>query len=238
MNICIIGYGKMGKEIEKTAIARGHQVNLIIDIQNREDLISKELSSSDVAIDFTRPEVAMDNIRACFQAGIPIVTGTTGWYENLPDILEECSQMNQTLFYASNFSIGMNLFFNVNKYMAEIMNSVSDYEVSISETHHTQKLDAPSGTAITIADIIIKSLDRKNNWKLTDTTSPNTIAIEAKREGDVKGFHEVKYESEIDTIKFSHLAKSRKGFAIGAVMAAEFIRDKKGVFTMNDLLGI
>ena len=228
----------MGKEIEETAIARGHKINLIIDIQNREDLTNGKLSSSDVAIDFTRPDVVMENIRACFQAGIPIVTGTTGWYENLPNILAECSKMNQTLFYASNFSIGVNLFFSINKYMAGLMNSVPDYDVTISETHHTQKLDAPSGTAISLAEIIIKSLDRKNNWELSDKVPLNTIAIEAKREGDVKGIHEVKYESDVDTIKFSHFAKSRKGFATGAVMAAEFIKGKKGTFTMSDLLGI
>lgn len=238
MNICIIGYGKMGMEIEKAALSRGHKITLIIDIQNREDLSSEKLASSDVAIDFTRPEVATENIRACFKAGIPIVTGTTGWYENLPEILEECKQLNQTIFYASNFSIGVNLFFGLNKYMAEIMNAVPDFDVSISETHHIQKLDAPSGTAITLAEAIIKNLNRKKEWKLSSEVPKTTISIEAKREADVKGFHEVKYESDEDIIKFSHFAKSRKGFANGAILAAEFILDKKGIFTMSDLLSV
>jgi 4-hydroxy-tetrahydrodipicolinate reductase len=238
MKICLIGYGKMGREIEKAAIDKGHEIGLIIDIENQGDLNIEKLNGIDVAIEFTIPGSVVSNIRKCFDAGVPVVTGTTGSHKLLPEVIQECKTKGQSLFYASNYSIGVNLFFSLNESLAKIMNSFPEYEVGISEIHHTQKLDAPSGTAISIAEILLKEIERKKNWRLTDNPNPDEIAVEAIREGDVKGFHEVCYDSEIDTIRVNHFAKSRKGFAFGAVMAAEFIHNRKGVFTMRDLLGL
>jgi 4-hydroxy-tetrahydrodipicolinate reductase len=238
MKICLIGYGKMGREIETAAIEKGHEIGLIIDINNQDDLSIEKLKGIDVAIEFTIPGSVVSNVRKCFDAGIPVVTGTTGSHKLLPELIQECRTREKSLFYASNFSIGVNLFFSLNETLAKVMNSFPEYEVGITETHHTQKLDAPSGTAISLADILLKEIERKKSWKLTNTPQPDEIAVEAIREGEIKGFHEVCYDSEIDTIRVNHFAKSRKGFAMGAVMAAEFLHNRKGVFTMRDLLGL
>ncbi|MCB9013210.1 MAG: 4-hydroxy-tetrahydrodipicolinate reductase, partial [Bacteroidales bacterium] len=227
MKIALLGYGKMGKEIEKMAIERKHTVTLIIDLDNQHELNSDNLRKADVAIDFSTPDSAVRNIMACFDAGIPVVCGTTGWNKELDRISSMCRDKQQALFYSSNFSIGVNIFFVLNEYMAGLMNNFNQYNVTLEETHHTQKLDAPSGTAISLAEQIIKKLDRKNRWALENPEAKNdfdTLNIKAIREGDIKGIHEISYESEEDIMSIRHFAKSRKGFALGAVMAAEYIK--------------
>lgn len=236
MRITLIGYGKMGHEIEKTAIERGHTISGIIDIHNIEDLNS-HAANTDVAIEFTSPSSVIDNLYRCFELNLPVVTGTTGWHEQSDTIKERCKKENHSLFYASNFSIGVNLFFALNEQMAEIMNKFSEYDVSIEETHHIQKLDSPSGTAVSIARVIEEQLARKTGWKLDDA-GKDEIQVKAIRSRDVKGIHKVRYDSEKDYIELTHYAKSRKGFAEGAVLAAEFLVGQKGVYTMRDLLGI
>lgn len=235
MKIALIGYGKMGKTIEKIAQDRGHEVVARIDPFNGEDFSSAGFPTADVVIEFTRPEAAYDNYMACFKHNLPVVSGTTGWLDKLPEIKKMCEN-GQTFFYASNFSIGVNLFFQLNKQLAKLMNAHNDYEVSMVEVHHTQKLDAPSGTAITLAEGLIENLDRKSKWELDKQSTPDAIAIEALREGEVPGIHTVKYESEVDEITIHHSAKSRQGFALGAVIAAEFAAKNKGFLTMSDLL--
>ncbi len=238
MNIAIIGYGKMGRQIEEAARKRGHEIPLIIDIDNASDLNEKKLQNIDAAIEFTIPDSAYTNINKCMDAGVPVISGTTGWLDKYDKIAERCHNENKTFMYASNFSLGVNIFFKINQYLANIMNKFSDYDVNITETHHTQKLDAPSGTAITIAKDIINEIDRKSKWQLKKSDQNETIDIEAIRKKDVFGIHTVKYESDFDLISITHNAKSRNGFALGAVLAAEFLSDKKGVFTMNDMLDI
>ena len=238
MKIALIGYGRMGHEIEKIALERGHEIPLVIDLDNPGDLMPDKLGTVDVAIEFTTPTSVIENIKKCFNANVPVVAGTTGWHEELGGISELCRQKDQSLFYASNFSIGVNIMFAVNEYLAGLMDGFEQYDVSIDETHHTKKLDAPSGTAISIADQILGSLRRKEKWSLGKARSDYEIAIQAHREGDVKGIHKIKYESDVDIITLNHEAKSRKGFAMGTVLAAEFIQNKKGVFTMRDLMGI
>ena len=238
MKIAIIGYGKMGKEIEKTAVERGHFVNLIIDINNMAEFTPENLISNDIAIEFTTPVSAPENILTCLSAGIPVVAGTTGWFNHLPEVEKKCIEMEGALFHSSNFSPGVNIMFAVNEYLAQIMNSFPGYNVSITETHHTQKLDAPSGTAITLADQIIKEIRRKKKWIPVKEDNPESVFVKSNRKGHIKGIHEVIYDSDIDYLSLTHYAKSRRGFALGAVMAAEFLQDKKGIFTMRDLLGI
>jgi 4-hydroxy-tetrahydrodipicolinate reductase len=238
MKLALLGYGKMGQEIEKAAIERGHSIVLIIDVNNQNELTKENLLKADVAIDFSTPSSAVKNILICFGAGIPIVCGTTGWNSELDHISTTCKETNQALFHSSNFSIGVNILFAVNEYLAKIMNSYNQYDVRMEETHHTQKLDAPSGTAISIAEQIISRLDRKSSWSLDPSETPDKIKIKAIREGDIKGIHEIIYESDVDYIKLKHFTKSRKGLALGAVLAAEFVKDRKGIFTMRDLLGI
>ncbi len=238
MKIALIGYGKMGKEIEKICIERSHEIPLIIDIQNLTDLNQKNLKKIDVAIDFTTPASVVNNILSCFDAGVPVVTGTTGWNKDLPRISEICIQKNQALFHSSNFSIGVNILFAVNEYLASLMNKFPQYDVSMEEIHHVQKLDAPSGTAINLAEQIISKLDRKRKWELNNASAKDVMLIKAVREGDIKGIHEIKYDSEVDFLTIKHYAKSRKGFALGAVSAAEFLRNKKGIFTMRHLMGL
>jgi len=238
MKLALIGYGKMGKEIEKAALERGHSIVLTIDVGNQDQFTAENLQKSDVAIDFSIPSSAVQNILSCFDAGIPIVCGTTGWNKDLDRISAICKEKNQALFYSSNYSIGVNILFVVNEYLASVMNKFPRYDVKIEETHHTQKLDAPSGTAITLADQIVTNLERKNGWSLENEVSSDTLAIKAIREGDIKGIHEICYESEEDYIVLKHYAKSRKGFAMGAVLAAEYIKDRKGIFTMRDILGL
>lgn len=236
MNIAILGYGKMGKTIERIALERGHKISLIIDINNQNELTKENLQKADVAIDFSTPTSAYFNIIKCFEANIPIVCGTTGWLEKFDEVAKLCIKEKKAFFYASNYSIGVNIFFAINKYLARIMNDFSDYQVDIEETHHTQKLDAPSGTAITLAENIIENLNRKNKWKLDCEGLDESLRVHAIREPDVPGIHKIKYENNIDFIEIKHSAKNRDGFALGAVLAAEYIKGKTGVFSMNDLL--
>jgi 4-hydroxy-tetrahydrodipicolinate reductase len=228
MKIALIGYGKMGREIEKIALQRGHEIVSIIDLDNQEDFDSTEfLFSAEVAIEFTRPETAFANYQKCFERNIPVVAGTTGWLKHLDEVKKECKKNNQTFFYASNYSIGVNIFFAVNRQLAKIMNQFPQYDVSMEEVHHIHKLDAPSGTAITLAEDVVKNIGRK---------SLENLPIRSIREGEVPGIHEVIYESDADTISIKHDAKNRTGFALGAVLAAEFTKGKTGFLTMNDLL--
>lgn len=236
MKIALVGYGKMGREIERIALQRGHTIVCIIDITNTEDFDSPAFRSADVAIEFSRPDAAMDNFRRCFAAGVPVVSGTTGWLEHMDEIKQAC-KTGSTLFYASNFSLGANLFFALNKRLAEMMNAFPLYDVSMKEIHHTQKLDAPSGTAISLAEDVIARLDRKDGWVEGASSKPEDLGILSERIGDVPGYHEVVYDSEVDTLLISHNAKNRQGLAMGAVLAAEFTATHQGFLGMTDLLG-
>lgn len=235
MKIALIGYGKMGKEIEQIAISRGHEIVSIIDIDNRNDFESDAFRSADVAIEFTNPSIAVANYKQCFEAGIPVVSGTTGWLKDMDEVRLLCESNGNTLFWSSNFSVGVNIFFALNKYLAKLMNRFPEYNVSMEEVHHTQKLDAPSGTAITLAEGILANLDRKEAWVKEKEIQSTDLAIASIRRGTVPGIHEITYESSADIITIKHDAKSRKGFALGAVLAAEFAKDKKGFLTMDDL---
>lgn len=235
MKIALIGYGKMGKTIEQIALGRGHQIVSIIDINNPEDFQSDAFKSADVAIEFTVPATAFTNYMKSFAAGVPVVSGTTGWLERIGEVKEMCEKEGKTFFYASNFSIGVNIFFALNSYLAKIMNNFPAYDVRMTETHHIHKLDAPSGTAITLAEGILENVDRKGRWTLETAEQSTDLPIHAIREGEVPGIHEVFYESEVDTISIKHDAKSRAGFALGAVIAAEFTAGKKGFLGMNDM---
>ena len=235
MKIALIGYGKMGHAIEQIALQRGHEIVSVIDVNNQEDFTSDAFKSADVAIEFSMPAVAMDNYRRAFAAGVPVVSGTTGWLEHLPEIKEAC-KAGQTFFYATNFSLGVNIFFALNKYLAKIMNDFPAYDVRMVETHHVHKLDAPSGTAITLAEGLIDNIERKNKWVEGKEPAEDEIGICSVREGEVPGIHTVIYESDVDTISITHDAKSRMGFALGAVIAAEFTCGKKGFLTMQDML--
>lgn len=237
MKIALIGYGKMGHEIEKIALNRGHEVVCAIDLNEAYKFESEAFRSADVAIEFTSPESAFNNYKKAFAANIPVVSGTTGWLDKLDEIKRECRENGQTFFYASNFSLGVNLFFALNKYLAKIMNKFSDYDVRMEETHHIHKLDAPSGTAITLAEGILEFSDNKDKWILDNDGEKNELKITSFREGEVPGIHTVIYESEVDSIQITHDAKSRKGFALGAVLAAEFTKGKKGFLGMEDMLG-
>jgi 4-hydroxy-tetrahydrodipicolinate reductase len=236
MKIALLGYGKMGKEIEKTALERNHSIVLKIDINNNSDLTIENLRNADVAIDFSIPVSAYENIMKCFAADIPVVCGTTGWLEKFDEVVAYCNQNKKTFFYASNYSIGVNIFFKLNKYLAEIMNRYQTYNPSITEIHHIHKLDAPSGTAITLAEGIIEKIDRKKSWELNSESSSQKLKIESIREGEVPGTHIIKYDSEVDFLEIKHLAKTRQGLALGAVIAAEYIKNKKGCFSMEDLM--
>ena len=235
MKIALIGYGKMGKTIEQIALQRGHQIVSIIDINNTEDFESEAFRSADVAIEFTTPATALGNYMRCFAANVPVVSGTTGWLEHLDEVKAKCEQEGKTFFYASNFSVGVNIFFALNRYLAKIMNGFPAYDVRMTEVHHIHKLDAPSGTAITLAEGILENVERKERWTLETAEQPTDLPIHAIREGEVPGIHEIIYESEADTISIKHDAKSRAGFALGAVIAAEFTAGKKGFLGMNDL---
>ena len=235
MNIALIGYGKMGKTIEQIALQRGHQIVSIIDINNTADFESEAFRSADVAIEFTTPATALGNYMRCFAANVPVVSGTTGWLEHLDEVKAKCEQEGKTFFYASNFSVGVNIFFALNRYLAKIMNGFPAYDVRMTEVHHIHKLDAPSGTAITLAEGILENVERKERWTLETAEQPTDLPIHAIREGEVPGIHEIIYESEADTISIKHDAKSRAGFALGAVIAAEFTAGKKGFLGMNDL---
>jgi 4-hydroxy-tetrahydrodipicolinate reductase len=232
MKIALLGYGRMGKEIEKIAISRGHEIVIKKDVDD--DI---EITKADVAIDFSVPNSAFNNISNCLNNNVPVISGTTGWLENYKDAVALCKEKKGAFIYASNYSLGVNIFFELNKQLAKMMNTIEGYNISMEEIHHTLKLDAPSGTAITLAEGIIEN-SSKNNWELGEKTSEENIAIVAKRIPDVPGTHTVWYESEVDTIEIKHTAHSRKGFALGAVIAAEWIADKTGVFSMKDVLNI
>lgn len=238
MKIALIGYGKMGKAIEAIARQRGHEIVSIIDINNPEEFGSAAFRSADVAIEFTTPATAFANYQRCFDAGVAVVSGTTGWLDRVGEIRERCEKEGKTFFYASNFSVGVNIFFALNKYLAKIMEGFPAYDVRMTETHHVHKLDAPSGTAITLAEGILGNLSRKTGWTLDDGSKPvgpDELPIRAIRKGEVPGIHEITYESDADVITIKHDAKSRAGFALGAVIAAEFTAGKKGFLGMSDL---
>ncbi|MBP9151596.1 MAG: 4-hydroxy-tetrahydrodipicolinate reductase [Flavobacteriales bacterium] len=236
MKIALSGYGKMGKEIEKIALERGHEI--VVTFNDSDDWAGKEeeLANADVAIEFSMPQSVVSNIFRCFDAGTPVVVGTTGWFDQLQHVREVCWKHNRSLLYASNFSVGVNLFFEVNKMLAKLMNEHEEYHVSVEETHHTAKLDSPSGTAISLANDIIDRTDNKNVWVNEKSDKEYELEIFSHREESVPGTHVVKYESDIDTIEITHTAKSRVGFAKGAVLAAEWLVNKKGVYTMSDLI--
>ncbi len=239
MKIALIGYGKMGKAVEACALDRGHQVVLKIDAGNKNDFTDANMKQCDVAIEFTSPDSALDNIEKCFNAGLPLVCGTTGWYDHLEEVKNSCRIKNAAFIYASNFSIGVNIFFAVNQYVAKLMNAYPDYNVSIEETHHLQKLDKPSGTAITLANDILKQIQSKKNWKLANgEINPGELSIVSKREPEVVGTHVVAYTSAIDEITIKHKANNRHGFAQGAVHAAEWLIGKRGFYEMRDMLGL
>lgn len=235
MNIALIGYGKMGKEIEKIAHARNHKIGLKIDKDNANLFTLEMLKDIDVAIEFSTPETVVQNINNCFNANVPIVVGTTGWYNHFKEIEQNCISKNQTLFYATNYSIGVNLFMKVNLYLAELMNNYPNYSVALEEIHHVHKLDKPSGTAITLAEQIISKIDLKKSWSITENTE-DKLFIKDVREGEVPGTHIVKYQSIIDDIEIMHKAHNRQGFALGAVIAAEFLKGKKGIYNMSNLI--
>lgn len=236
MKIALIGYGKMGKEIEKIALSRGHEIVSIIDINNQNDFESEAFRSADVAIEFTNPMVAYSNYIKAFKAGVKLVSGSTGWMaEHGEEIKELCTNGGKTLFWSSNFSLGVAIFSAVNKYLAKIMNQFPGYDVSMSETHHIHKLDAPSGTAITLAEGILENIDRKDNWVKEVAQTPNELPIHSIREGEVFGIHTIRYDSEADSISITHDAKNRDGFALGAVLAAEYTATHNGFLGMSDL---
>lgn len=236
MKIALIGYGKMGKEIEQILIARGHTIPLIIDLNNTNDLDAAHLKEIDVAIEFTTPSTAYGNVVKCLEAGVPVVCGTTAWLDKLPQVEQLCKEKNGAFFYASNYSIGVNIFFEINRRLAQLMNRFGEYDVTIEETHHTQKKDAPSGTAVTLAEGILENLDRKQKWVCGTTTVPEELEVVAIRRSVVPGTHTVTYESDVDSLSITHMAKSRCGFALGAVLAAEFLYGKTGIFSMKDLM--
>lgn len=237
MKIALIGYGKMGREVEAFAIARGHEVVLKIDESNPYEFTTDNLKKADVAIEFTAPHSAASNILKCFEADLPVVSGTTGWMDTMEGVKAICKEKNQAFFYASNFSIGVNLFFKLNAYLASLMKDYSHYKPSMDEIHHVHKKDSPSGTALTLAHEIIKTNPRIEKWVFeNDETHDNELPVVSVRVGEVTGTHTVYYTSESDEIKITHEASNRKGFAEGAVRAAEWLIDKKGVFGMNDLL--
>ena len=229
MKVTIIGYGNMGKEIEKVLVSRGHEISKVIDIENNND----DFKDTDIAIIFSTPSSAVENIKKCLINDIPVVCGTTGWLDNYEEIKLLCEKSNGTFLFSPNFSIGVNLFFKLNKYLSELMSDFSDYSVKMKEIHHTKKIDKPSGTAIKLSIPIVNNLSLEG-WSLKK--DKNKLEIQCERKDDVKGLHNVIYESEIDSISISHDAKSRKGFALGTVMCAEWIISKKGVFTMEDFL--
>lgn len=248
MKIALIGYGKMGKEIEKIALSRGHEIVCVIDMDNRQDFDSGAFRSADVAIEFTAPAVAYGNCKEAFKQGVKVVSGSTGWIAGHEDEMRRlCAEEGKTLFWSSNFSLGVAIFSAVNKYLAGIMNGFPNYEVSMVETHHIHKLDAPSGTAITLAEGIIENLDRKDKWVMGTLTAPdgtvtgttqcaaNELPVSAVRRGEVPGIHTIRYESEADSIIITHDAKNRKGFALGAVLAAEYTATHQGFLGMDDL---
>ena len=238
MKIALIGYGKMGHAIEEIAIQRKHSIDLKISIDNTEDNTVENISNADVAIEFTGPDSAFDNINKCFEAGVPVVSGSTGWLKRYEEAVWNCKAQNGALLYASNFSIGVNIFFEVNKRLAQLMASQREYNVSIEEIHHTQKKDAPSGTAITLAEQILAVTPFKKQWVNKEPNKASDLQIISKRIDPAPGTHRIQYHSQTDDIEIIHTAHNRAGFALGAVLAAEFIYGQRGVFSMSDVLGL
>jgi 4-hydroxy-tetrahydrodipicolinate reductase len=233
MKIILLGYGKMGKTIERVAINRGHEISARIDIDNQSDFDDAE---GDVAIEFSHPDAAFDNITRCLTRKLPIVCGTTGWLKRKSEIENLCNKVNGTFFYASNYSLGVNLFFKINEYLAKMMNGFPEYEILMDEIHHMEKKDAPSGTAISLAEGILKNVTRKKSWVSKKTTKADEIYIGSFRIDQVPGTHIVKYESPVDDIEIKHTAHSRDGFALGAVLVAEWAQNKQGILSMDDFL--
>lgn len=238
MKVILIGYGKMGKEIESVLKERRHTVSLIIDADNRHELTAENMRAADVAIEFTTPHTAYENVLSCLNGGLPIVCGTTGWNDKMEVAKKLCLELNGTFFYASNFSIGVNIFFAVNTYLAKLMNRFPEYGISMTEVHHTQKKDAPSGTAVTLAEGIMDNIERKTAWVNNETDDEATVGILSVREGSVAGIHNVVYDSPSDIIEIRHESKNRRALALGAVLAAEYTQGRKGILTMSDLLDI
>ena len=236
MNIAILGYGRMGQEVEKVLIQRGHNISYKIDKNNLAEIANMSSQKVDVAIEFTIPDAAYKNILKCFDLNIPVVSGTTGWTDRLSELKDQSFNKKKGFLHSSNFSVGVNILFAVNKKIAKIMNSYPEYTAAIEETHHTKKLDSPSGTAITLAEGILQYSDRLNNWELGNSSKTAILAINSIREGEIPGIHEIIYDSSSDTIKLSHSAKSREGFALGAVLAAEFMQGKRSYYEMKDVL--
>lgn len=236
MNIALIGYGKMGHMIEETALLRRHRIVLKIDLANPNDFNKEMMAVADVAIEFTGPDTAFENVTRCIELGVPVVSGSTGWNNKIEDAVNFCRQKNGSFLHASNFSIGVNIFFELNTLLAKLMAAQAEYDVTIRETHHTQKKDAPSGTAVILAEQILFNLPRKKKWVNSDSTTSEVLSIISERIDPAAGTHQVKYSSEVDDIEIIHTAHSRKGFALGAVLAAEYISDKKGIFSMKDVL--
>lgn len=236
MKIALIGYGKMGHMIEDIAMERGHEIILKIHIDNTAEFTAENIAGADVAIEFTAPESAYKNVLRCLQFGVPVVSGSTGWNNDIPKAKEICLEKNGAFLHASNFSIGVNIFFKVNKLLARLMASQTGYDVSLKEIHHTQKKDAPSGTAVTLAEQVMEAVERKTRWVNAPAQVPEELSVLSERVDPAPGTHHVKYTSEVDDIEIIHTAHSRKGFALGAVLAAEFIAGKKGIFSMDDVL--
>jgi 4-hydroxy-tetrahydrodipicolinate reductase len=233
MKILLIGYGKMGKTIEQIALKRGHEIVGKIEVG---DSLTQFDNQADVAIEFTQPEAAIQNLKTCFEKGIPVVCGTTGWRQHQAEVESYCKEKNGTLLWSSNFSLGVNLFFKLNEYLAKMMNRYTQYEVFIDETHHTQKKDAPSGTAITLAEGVITNLTRKKKWVSGANNNKDSLVINSFRVDPAPGTHTIKYHSVVDDIEITHTAHSREGFALGAVMVAEWLKGKNGIFSMDDFL--
>jgi len=236
MKIALIGYGKMGKTIEKIALERGHTISHIIEKDSEKGIDTLTPENTDAAIEFSQPESAVQNILACLKQGVPIISGTTGWLDKLPEIEKTCNENNGTFFYASNFSIGVNIFFKLNKYLAKLMNGQSDYDVSMREIHHTEKKDSPSGTALTLINDILPNQPKLSGWVETHEKPTDKLPIESIREGKVPGTHSITYTSRIDQITIEHEAFGREGFALGAVLVAEWIKDQKGMLSMENFL--
>ena len=238
MKIALIGYGKMGNAIEEVAVAKGHEIVLKIDVQNAHEFTKENIAKADVAIEFTGPHSAYENVKKCIELGVPVVSGSTGWLDNWNEIEAACKAHNGCLVYSSNYSIGVNLFFEVNKQLAKLMEPYNEYDVTMVELHHTEKKDAPSGTAISLAEQILANIGRKNQWVNAPSLTPSDLVITSERIDPAPGTHTVTYGSPIDTIEIVHTAHTRKGFASGAVLAAEFANKKNGIFTMKEVLGL
>jgi len=238
MNIALIGYGKMGKAIEEIAVEKGYSIVLRISHENLEEFTTTNIQQADVCIEFSTPETAFENVQKCLQAGVPVVCGSTAWLDRLEEVNQICLANNTAFLYASNFSVGVNLFFKVNKIVAGMMNAHPEYKVSMEEIHHTQKKDAPSGTAVTLAEGILENFPTIKRWVNAASVNERDLEIISKRVDPAPGTHTVQYDSEIDSITLTHTAHSRKGFASGALLAAEFLSSRKGIYSMDDVLSI